>query len=44
MRAAPSIVRGPRGVKDFRHQAVGDMTLDWQTLRCVDDPDQQLVF
>lgn len=33
-----------RGVKDFRHPSVGDMTLDWQTLRCVDDPDQQVIF
>jgi transcriptional regulator with XRE-family HTH domain len=35
-------VRG-RGVKDFRHPVVGDLTLDWDTLTCAGDPDQQLV-
>jgi hypothetical protein len=33
-----------RGVKEFRHPLVGDLTLDWDTLSCVGDPDQQLVF
>lgn len=32
-----------RGVKDFRHPVVGDLTLDWDTLACAGDPEQQLV-
>jgi low temperature requirement protein LtrA/transcriptional regulator with XRE-family HTH domain len=32
-----------RGMKEFRHPVVGDLTLDWDTLTCAGDPDQQLV-
>ncbi|MDA3644248.1 helix-turn-helix transcriptional regulator [Saccharopolyspora indica] len=31
------------GTKVIRHPVVGDLTLDWDTLSCVTDPDQQLV-
>ncbi|MFC9360259.1 helix-turn-helix domain-containing protein [Rhodococcus sp. NPDC057014] len=32
-----------RGVKRFNHPEVGEITLDWETLACVGDPDQQLI-
>jgi hypothetical protein len=32
-----------RGVKQFDHPDVGEITLDWDTLACVGDPDQQLI-
>jgi len=32
-----------RGVKRFHHPLVGDLTLDWDTLSCAADPDQQLI-
>lgn len=32
-----------RGSKVLRHPLVGDLTLDWDALACVGDPDQQLV-
>ncbi|MGW3114188.1 MmyB family transcriptional regulator [Streptomyces sp. NPDC001091] len=32
-----------RGSKVLRHSLVGDLTLDWDALACVGDPDQQLV-
>ncbi|WP_323183000.1 MULTISPECIES: hypothetical protein [unclassified Streptomyces] len=35
-------VRG-MGTKVFRHPLAGDLTLDWDTLVCASDPDQQLV-
>ncbi|WP_330456000.1 helix-turn-helix domain-containing protein [Streptomyces sp. NBC_00820] len=35
-------VRG-MGTKVLRHPVAGDLTLDWNTLTCVTDPDQQLV-
>ncbi|MFD6350066.1 helix-turn-helix domain-containing protein [Streptomyces roseolus] len=35
-------VRG-MGTKVFRHPVAGDLTLDWDTLTCATDPDQQLV-
>ncbi|SDN22596.1 helix-turn-helix domain-containing protein [Streptomyces wuyuanensis] len=35
-------VRG-MGTKVFRHPLAGDLTLDWDTLVCSTDPDQQLV-
>ncbi len=31
------------GVKQFRHPIVGDLTLEWDTLTCASDPDQQLI-
>ncbi|MEW2128928.1 helix-turn-helix domain-containing protein [Streptomyces sp. NPDC005435] len=31
------------GTKVLRHPVAGDLTLDWNTLTCVTDPDQQLV-
>ncbi|MET7508497.1 helix-turn-helix domain-containing protein [Streptomyces albidoflavus] len=35
-------VRG-MGTKVFRHPVAGDLTLDWDTLTCAANPDQQLV-
>lgn len=35
-------VRG-MGTKVLRHPVAGELTLDWSTLTCVADPDQQLV-
>ncbi|KAF0963176.1 helix-turn-helix domain-containing protein [Rhodococcus sp. T7] len=32
-----------RGVKRFDHPRVGSLTLEWDTLACVGDPDQQLI-
>jgi transcriptional regulator with XRE-family HTH domain len=32
-----------RGVKRFNHPEVGELILDWDTLACVGDPDQQLI-
>ncbi|MFE4491857.1 helix-turn-helix domain-containing protein [Streptomyces niveus] len=32
------------GTKTFRHPVAGDLTLDWETLVCPTDPDQQLVI
>lgn len=32
-----------RGVKDFHHPIVGDLTLDWDSLSSTDDPEQQLI-
>ncbi|MFI5693248.1 helix-turn-helix domain-containing protein [Kribbella sp. NPDC051586] len=37
------VVVRSRGTKDFRHPVVGDLTLDWDTLTCAGDPDQQLI-
>jgi transcriptional regulator with XRE-family HTH domain len=31
------------GTKTFNHPVVGELTLDWETLGCSADPDQQLV-
>lgn len=31
------------GTKLYRHPVAGDLTLDWDTLTCATDPDQQLV-
>ncbi|WP_018549527.1 helix-turn-helix domain-containing protein [Streptomyces sp. LaPpAH-108] len=31
------------GTKVLRHPVIGDLSLDWNTLTCVTDPDQQLV-
>lgn len=31
------------GTKLYRHPVAGDLTLDWDTLTCTTDPDQQLV-
>lgn len=37
-------VAGKRiGTKTLNHPVVGDLTLDWDTLTCTDDPDQQLI-
>lgn len=37
-------VAGQRiGTKTLRHRAVGDLSLDWDTLTCATDPDQQLI-
>ncbi|GHB73923.1 transcriptional regulator [Streptomyces viridiviolaceus] len=35
-------IRG-MGTKVFRHPVAGDLTLDWDTLTCATNPDQQLV-
>ncbi|WP_243793944.1 helix-turn-helix domain-containing protein [Saccharopolyspora gloriosae] len=35
-------VRGT-GAKSLHHPIIGDVTLDWSTLTCADDPDQQLI-
>ncbi|MCD0451553.1 hypothetical protein LO762_20480 [Actinocorallia sp. API 0066] len=35
-------IRG-MGTKVLRHPVAGELTLDWDTLSCVTDPDQQLV-
>ncbi|MEV0642197.1 helix-turn-helix domain-containing protein [Streptomyces sp. NPDC050619] len=32
------------GAKEFRHPVAGNLTLDWETLACPSDPDQQLVI
>ena len=32
-----------RGVKKFNHPEVGELTLDWDTLTCADDPDHRLI-
>jgi transcriptional regulator with XRE-family HTH domain len=31
------------GVKKLHHPVVGDLTLDWDTLTCATDPDQQII-
>ncbi|SHN39500.1 helix-turn-helix transcriptional regulator [Cryptosporangium aurantiacum] len=31
------------GVKHLHHPVVGDLTLDWNTLTCATDPDQQII-
>lgn len=31
------------GTKTLHHPVVGDLTLDWDTLTCATDPDQQLI-
>lgn len=38
-------VAGQRtGTKTLHHPVVGDLTLDWETLTCATDPDQQLTL
>lgn len=38
-------VAGQRiGTKNLHHPVVGDLTLDWDTLTCATDPDQQLIL
>lgn len=32
-----------KGTKMLRHPVAGELTLDWDALACVSDPDQQLV-
>ncbi|MEV6699525.1 helix-turn-helix domain-containing protein [Streptomyces sp. NPDC051453] len=41
--AGHDVARRTSGVKKLRHPLVGDLTLDWQTFACADDPDQQLI-
>lgn len=31
------------GTKNPHHPVVGDLSLDWDTLTCASDPDQQLI-
>ncbi|WP_105971152.1 helix-turn-helix domain-containing protein [Streptomyces geranii] len=32
-----------KGVKELRHPAVGELTLDWNTLTCTTDPEQHML-
>ncbi|MER8029857.1 helix-turn-helix domain-containing protein [Streptomyces bauhiniae] len=41
--AAHNVAAQTTGVKMLRHPLVGELTLDWETLVCATDPDQQLV-
>ncbi|WP_108987763.1 helix-turn-helix domain-containing protein [Streptomyces coelicoflavus] len=41
--AAHNVAAQTAGVKKIDHPLVGELTLDWETLACVSDPDQQLV-
>lgn len=42
--AAHHVAHHAMGTKTFRHPVAGDLTLDWETLACPTDPDQQLVI
>ncbi|MEU9918782.1 helix-turn-helix transcriptional regulator [Streptomyces sp. NPDC051001] len=42
--AAHHVAHHSMGTKTFRHPVAGDLTLDWETLACPTDPDQQLVI
>lgn len=39
---AHQVAHHAMGTKAFRHPVAGDLTLDWETLACPTDPDQQL--
>ncbi|MGW4360859.1 helix-turn-helix domain-containing protein [Streptomyces californicus] len=41
--AAHNVAAQTAGVKKLHHPLVGELTLDWETLVCATDPDQQLV-
>jgi len=41
--AAHDVAARGTGVKTLHHPAVGDLTLDWDTLTCATDPDQQII-
>ncbi|MEV6699523.1 helix-turn-helix domain-containing protein [Streptomyces sp. NPDC051453] len=41
--AGHNVAHRTSGLKKLRHPLVGDLTLDWQTFTCTDDPDQQLI-
>lgn len=41
--AAHNVAAQTTGVKMLRHPLVGELTLDWETLACATDPDQQIV-
>lgn len=41
--AAHHVARRGMGTKTLHHPTVGDLTLDWDTLTCATDPDQQLI-
>lgn len=41
--AAHHVAGGRFDTKTLHHPVAGDLTLDWDTLSCADDPDQQLV-
>ncbi|MER5527673.1 helix-turn-helix transcriptional regulator [Streptomyces sp. NPDC002677] len=40
--AAHDVAHHAMGTKAFHHPVAGDLTLDWETLACPTDPDQQL--
>ncbi|MEW1722575.1 helix-turn-helix transcriptional regulator [Streptomyces sp. NPDC093109] len=42
--AAHHVAHHSTGTKAFRHPVAGDMSLDWESLACPTDPDQQLVI
>ena len=41
--AAHDVASRGTGVKKLHHPVVGDLTLDWDTLTCAIDPDQQII-
>ncbi|MFJ9690556.1 helix-turn-helix domain-containing protein [Kitasatospora sp. NPDC101183] len=41
--AAHNVAAQTAGVKKLNHPLVGELTLDWETLACATDPDQQIV-
>ncbi|MFI5436820.1 helix-turn-helix domain-containing protein [Rhodococcus baikonurensis] len=41
--ASHDVVRQTDGIKVLNHPVAGELTLEWETLGCVSDPDQELI-
>lgn len=41
--ASHDVVRQTCGIKVLNHPVAGELTLEWETLGCVSDPDQELI-